>query len=124
MFAQKGSLKTVTVDTINGAETVNFALERITGNYDASIVTLCTQVGGTSDGSLILQGSIDGTTYETLTETTGLIHFWPNDTLTIVDGAEWAIMLISTPFRYYREQGAGTSGDSTLITIKYTLKPH
>ena len=61
-MAQRGTLNTVAVDTIQGAETVNFAIgTTILGSYNSlSITALCTELGGTSDGTLALYGSHDG----------------------------------------------------------------
>ncbi|MCR9066275.1 MAG: hypothetical protein NXI00_20050 [Cytophagales bacterium] len=107
--------RAVTVDTLQGAETVNFG----TMENAKLIQALCTQTGGTSDGSLILQVSLDGTAWTTISETSGIAHFEPNDTLTITNGATYAIW-IDKPFPYARIQGAGTSGDSTRVAIKYS----
>lgn len=102
-------------DTLNGNETVNFA----SMTWPDQVQVLCTQIGGTSDGSLKLEASVDGTSWETITETAGLIHFYPNDTLTIVDAAVWYVTIIDNPFLYCRVKGVGTASDSTLITIKW-----
>ena len=100
-------------DTLQGNETVVFDVMQ-----DAKqIQALCTELGGTSDGTLILKGSVDGTTYVTLSETAGLINFYPNDTLTITDGAAWLVTIQSKLFNYYKVVGAGTASDTTLINI-------
>lgn len=121
--AQKGRVYSVSVDTLNGNETVNFPLASITGSYDVlTIQALCTEVGGTSDGTLILQGSVDGTSYLTIQDATGVLKGYPNDTLTITDGAVVQWVVDETPWNFYRVQGAGTASDSTLITVKYVYK--
>lgn len=102
-------------DTLQGNETVTFDVMQ-----DAKqIQALCTQLGGTSDGTLILKGSVDGTTYVTLSETAGLINFYPNDTLTITNGAAWLVTIQEKLFNYYKVVGAGTASDTTLVTIKW-----
>jgi hypothetical protein len=113
---------TLDVDTLQGAETVNF--EAISSSLAGTIAiqALCTETGGTSDGTLVLQGSVDGTSYVTLTETSGLFTFYPNDTLTITDGAVLQVVVQDSPFAYYRVQGAGTASDSTQVAIKYIPK--
>ena len=121
--AQKGRVYSVAVDTLNGNETVNFTLGQITGGYETlTIQALCTNIGGTSDGTLILQGSVDGTSYLTINDETGVLKGYPNDTLTITDGAvvQWVVQ--DTPWNFYRIQGAGTASDTTLITGKYVYK--
>lgn len=122
-FGQKGRVYSVATDTLNGAETVNFTLSQITGSYPSlSIQALCTNIGGTSDGTLILQGSVDGISYVTMTDATGVLTSYPNDTLTITNGAVVQYIVQDNPFNYYRVQGGGTASDSTLISVKYTYK--
>lgn len=121
--AQRGTVYTLAVDTLQGAETVNFEAIKITGDYNSIVIqALCTQTGGTSDGSLILKGSVDGVTYTTLVTTDNFLYAYPNDTLTITNGASVQWVLDATPFLYYRVTGAGTSGDSTKVAIKYVYK--
>ena len=129
----RGGLGTVSADTLNGNETVNFAVGSFTGTYESiAVVAKCTQVGGTSDGTLTLYGSLDntnwvflngaadsefltaspkasltGTDMNQITITNGLIASW------VVEGA---------PYRYYRVAGVGTASDSTLINITYMYK--
>ena len=56
-FAQRGASNSITADTLNGAETVNFTLaETFTNEHTLCVQALCTQVGGTSDGTLALYG--------------------------------------------------------------------
>lgn len=121
--AQTGTVRTfATNDTLQGAETVNFGPLTISGSYNAlTIQALCTEIGGTADGTLWIDVSVDGTSYETLTESDGA-DFFPNDTLTIVDAAVWTLTIKDAPWKYYKIVGTGTSGDTTLITTKYILK--
>ena len=107
----------VITDTIQGNETVNF--ENMLDAKQVSVV--CTQLGGTSDGALYLQGSSDGVNFVTLTETAGKFNFYSNDTLTIADGATWLIT-IEEAFSYYRVKGTGTASDTTLITINWSKR--
>lgn len=119
----RGDVKSLAVDTLQGNETVNFEAIQLTGDYNSLVIqALCTQTGGTSDGSLILKASVDGTTYTTINTTTDLLAAFPNDTLTITNGASVQWVLGSTPWRYYRVSGAGTVNDSTQVTIKYIIK--
>ena len=103
------------VDTLQGNETVNFA-NLLSAE---AIQVVCAELGGTADGSLRLQASLDGTSFYNVTETSGVYNFYPNDTLTITDGAVWLIDLSNSPFPYHRVVGAGTASDTTEITITY-----
>jgi len=116
LLAFSANSQTVITDTLQGNETVNF-----TGMRGANqIQALCTQIGGTSDGTLILQGSVDGVSYLTVQETTNMFKSYPNDTLTITNGAIWLVDVQNNPFRYYRVVGGGTASDTTLITITWS----
>lgn len=123
-FAQRGAVYTATYDTIIGNETIYTGLIPLSGAYETvTIQALLTQVGGISDGQLILQASVDGTSYINLAPVTGRFDYFPNnDTLTITNGAIQTVTITDNPFNYYRWKGIGTAGDSTLITTKYTFK--
>lgn len=109
-------------DSVNGNETVNF-----TAMTDpVAISILATQTGGTTDGTVTLQGSVDGTTYTTIQPTAGVIYYLPSDTSkltgytwTMTNGASLLIGIEQPFWRYYRVRAAGTVGDSTLVTIKW-----
>lgn len=121
-MAQIGVVKTFDTDTIQGNEYVTFGPVTITGTYESLVIqALCTQLGGTSDGTLILQASVDGTSYNTVTES-NFADFYPNDTLTITNKAIWSAVLKGAPYKYYKVYGDGTPSDTTKVTIKYILK--
>lgn len=130
--AQQGASNTVSVDTLQGAETVNFALSTtFTQKYNLVIQALCTQLGGTSDGTLTLYGSVDGTSYSFINfvnTNVGVASPKASITgadlnqITITNGLVASWVLYDSPYRLYRIVGAGTSGDTTKITIKYTWK--
>jgi len=103
-------------DTLNGAETVVFA-EMLNASQ---VQVLCSNVGGTSDGSIVLKGSVDGVSYVVLDEKSGSVEFYPSDSLTIVDGAVWLVDIKGDVFNYYKVSGSGTASDSTLITINWS----
>jgi hypothetical protein len=105
-------------DVIEGAETVNFTA-MAGANY---IQVLCEDnYGGTSDGLIMLQGSVDGVSYDDLFTND---NYWfssiANDSLTIADNVTWVVDVSKLNFPYYRITGDGTSGDTTLITIKWS----
>lgn len=120
--AQRGYLQTIAQDTVNGNETIYFYTTELIKGGTVSLQALCTQVGGTSDGTIVIEASEDRISWETLTTTAGLFHGFPNDTLTIVNGAVGLWVVENNPFGYLRYKVAGTASDSTLITPKYRPK--
>ena len=131
-YGQRNKVISVTPDTLNGSETVNFDLGTITGTYTSFVVqALCTQVGGTSDGTLTIYGSLDGTSYsfinavgaEVMTASPkASITGADLNQITITNGLVASWVIHESPYKYYRLAGVGTASDSTLITIKYLIK--
>ena len=121
---QRGRVYAASYDSVLAVETVYTGVVAIQSNPDVILIQmLCTDVGGTPDGHVILQGSIDGTSYINLAPETGVLVYRPNnDTLTITAGAIQTIAIYGNPFNYYRWKATGTSGDSTLITTQYIYK--
>lgn len=118
LFTVMGFSQRVVTDTLNAADTVYF-----TQMLDAKQVTVtATNLGGTSDGTLIFQGSSNGTNYATLTSTSGMFAFFPADTMAVTDGAVWIITIKDTPLSYFRVVGYGTASDTTLITIDWSKR--
>jgi len=121
--AQRNSVISLTVDTLQGAETVNFDQITFNAGYQSLVIqALCTELGGTADGNLWLNASVDGTSWVTVSDAAGLIKGFPNDTLTITDGAVWDVVIQDVPFKYYKVVGNGTASDTTKVTIKYIYK--
>ena len=119
------SQRSIAVDTINGNETVSF----VTMNGAKIVQALCTNVGGTSDGTLTLYGSLDGTSWTFINflaadlgtaSPKGSITGADLNQITITDAlvANWVIN--TTKFPYTKIVGVGTASDSTLVTIKYS----
>jgi hypothetical protein len=110
-------------DTLRDTET-DYVYVPNSGGYitetDLTIQMLCTQIGGTSDGTVTLEGSIDGTSYAALPNET--FTDLPVDTATISDGAVLVWEIPRTYFYKYRLKIAGTSGDTTLLSTKYRIK--
>lgn len=122
-FANAQNVYNATADTLQGAETVNLGVVNSSSSSGTLVLqALCTELGGTSDGTLILRGSVDGTSYVDIVETAGVFNFYPNDTLTITDGAVITCVITNSPFGYYLWQGVGTASDTTLVTPKYLPK--
>lgn len=133
IFAQsRNSINTVTVDTLQGSETVNFAIVTLGANYDLlSVTALCTQLGGTSDGTLALYGSFDNTNWVFVNGVGGgVVTASPQasitgadlNQITITSGlvANWVVN--KNPYKYYRIAGVGTVGDTTQVDIKYKFQ--
>lgn len=125
--AQPHTVTSVDVDTLNGAETVYFETENFSfGWEEITIQAACDNVGGTSDGTVSLEGSVDGTDWVPLAEQSGIVHGYAttgeNDSLTITDNANIAWVISGSPFYQYRIKGEGTASDSTLVTVKYIFK--
>ena len=121
--AQIGRVTTITPDTLTAVETEYFAIPSITGSYGSTAIqVLCTQLGGTSDGSALLQGSLDGTSYQTLNAGSTNIDFSTNDTLTITNGVIWLIEITEPAYVNYRIAATGTANDTTLVTTKFIIK--
>ncbi len=131
--AQRGHVYTVDVDTLQGNETVNFAVVTLRSpGYDMlNITALCTQLGGTSDGTLTVYGSLDNTNWTFINgvgggvitaspqaSTTGADLNQVTNTNTLV--ANWIIT--DVPYKYFRVAGVGTSLDTTQVDIKYMYK--
>lgn len=110
-------------DTLRDTETDYIYIPNSGGfisESDVTIQMLCTQIGGISDGTVTLQGSIDGVSYAALPNET--YTDLPVDTATIANAAvlEWPIP--RTYFYKYRLKIEGTSGDTTLLHTVYRIK--
>jgi hypothetical protein len=111
------------VDTLKGADTIYIRTPFLKWNLDyIGLQVKCVELGGTSDGSVYPQASIDDIDYANLVSTDYLVYSFPNDTLTITDGAVglWNILAITN--NYAGIMAVGTVGDTTEITLKYSIK--
>lgn len=119
--------KTVTAteaDSSKGAETDYIYIPNVggfDGVKDLSIQTLCTQLGGTSDGTITIQKSVDGTSYKSMLTSVDTDLIASNDTLTITNGAVLTFRLKTYAYKY-RLKVEGTSGDSTIFVTRYLFK--
>ena len=123
--AQVNRVVTITADTMTKVETEYFAIGPVTGAFKSlAIQSLYTQLGGTSDGTAILQASVDGTSYATIIDNNyeGITFYGDDDTLTVNNGDIWQIEILNPSFQYYRIAATGTANDTTLVTVKYILK--
>jgi len=130
--AQRGRVITFDVDTLQGAETVSFETFKTTGTYNnISVQGVCTELGGTSDGTLSLYGSNDGTNWTLINGVgAGVLTASPLASLadttlnviTITDALVPAWTVNGSPFREWKVVGVGTSGDTTLVNLTVVLK--
>lgn len=129
--AQRQRVITLDVDTLQGNETVSFETIKVTGSYNSiAIQGLCTQLGGTSDGTLTLYGSIDGTNWSFLNGVGGKVIASPKASNTGTDLNQITITNALVPswevegsaMRYYKIVGAGTASDTTKVQLKVVLK--
>jgi hypothetical protein len=118
--------------TVNAQRTITVEVEdnavfnSSTMQDPIEIQVLATNVGGTTDGTVTLQGSVDGTTFQNVQPTAGTYLYFPDDTTdltgytwTMTDAGSLLIGLEKRPFTYYRIQADGTVNDTTTLTIKW-----
>jgi len=119
------SVKASEADTNKNAETDYIYIPAVGGFakvMDLSIQTLCTDAyGGTSDGTITIEKSVDGTSWKSMNTTVDTDLICTNDTFTIV-GAGVARFRLKTYDYMYRLKVVGTSADTTLLTTKYIAK--
>jgi len=126
-FIQAQAYKTVTAteaDQNDGAETDYIYLPNVDWFYsvkDLDIQTLCTQTGGTSDGKITIERSVDKISWKPVLTTIDTDLIAANDTFTIVNAGVSQFRL-KTYWPYYRLKIVGTSGDSTALLTRYNWK--
>lgn len=130
-MAQKGTLKTLNPVVLNGAVTVTSDPVSIQGTYETlSFGIKCNQLGGTSDGTVSVLASNDGTNYFNLNAAHGypiygsplarvsdstavVMQIYPAATLNIV---------LKPAHRYYKLTASGTASDTTSLAITWVYK--
>ena len=106
-----------TNDTITDTGTATLATGGFSVGSNLTIVVTATQLTGTSAGSAVFQGSLDGVTYATIS--TAAV-----DSMTITNGATftWNTKKVdSDGYKYYRALFTGTGTSSTKVTGKYLI---
>jgi hypothetical protein len=123
LSAQNGKVQSITPDTLTAVETEYFVIGPVGTSWDnLTIQALHTQLGGTSDGTGVLQASVDGVSYLTIQDQAGILKGYPNDSVTITNGAVYQWVVSDVPFNYFRYASTGTANDTTLVTVKYIFK--
>jgi hypothetical protein len=120
-FGQRGKPVYLDIDTLKGADTIYVELPKLTGYYSLAWELYFEEVGGTSDGTGVLQAGND-TLYATINTVEGAVTTIPNDTITISDGLLQTYWLYGTPANRFRVELIGTVGDTTRIISNYILK--
>jgi hypothetical protein len=111
------------VDTLKGADTIYIRTPFLKWNLDyIGLQATCRQLGGTSDGYIYPQASIDDIGYVDLISTDYLVYSFPNDTLTIADGTVGLWNILALTNNYAGIMCVGTVGDTTEITLKFSIK--
>jgi len=105
-----------TTDTITNTETlVTFATGELSAGTEVTCVILATRLTGTTAGTAVFEGSIDGTIFadisaastDTMTIVTTGTHAWNTEKLT------------SSGYKYYRINISSTGSHTTEITGSY-----
>jgi len=121
--AQVGEVRSLASGTLTNTATLNSPVITCTSSYNSvTILVKATNVSGTTAGTSILKGSVDGISYVTINNADGLVKGYPNDTLTIANGAIWNMVVQDAPWKYYQISTTGTNTQVTTISYKYILK--
>ena len=129
----KGTTVVQTIDTLKGAETVAFDAIEFRGNYTLVMQALTAEIGGTSDATLFIEGSVDGTSYQRIVwkddnryqffcSDSSLVARQGSEFSSLTDALSCSVSIQSTDFRYYRWKGTGTANDTVSIAPKYIFK--
>lgn len=103
-------------DTITNSATVNVT-QTLASPYDvASFQAVVTKVDGTVAGTVLLQGSNDGTNYVDIS----------TDTLTLTDVATQSYLwsVTDAPYKYYRLKGTGSGTMNAILAGFAVAKRH
>ena len=123
LMGQANVVNSVAVDTVKGAETIYLT---VTPNFSSTnlltVQAVCTQVGGTTDGTIVPQWSLDGVSFDNM-DYIAQGYLYPTDTVTMTNGAVFLWTIKDTPAVKYRLKINGTSGDTTKVAVKYIYKP-
>ena len=127
-LTQNASAQTVVTMGGSAGSVVNTAtayntLEVKQGYATVAIQTVITKVSGTVAGTVTLQGSIDGTNYETVDTnyvSTYTVTYTPTNVAT--NSKVW--LMNRNPYQYYRIKYVGTGTMSATMTSYLVGKPN
>jgi hypothetical protein len=125
LYAQPyGQVYSFAVDSTVDTETIYFTSGPIRSNSNLTIQLYSNERAATTAGSAIVQESINGTSWVTMTHSNSSLQSVTNDTATIVDDA---VEIWNVPITYgykYRLKIVGSGSNSTLHYAKMILKPN
>ena len=79
-------------------------------------------VSGTSAGTVTLEGSINGTSFKTISTVAGKFDFYASDSETIIDTLVMQAAITVSPFGFYRFKMVGAGTQSTTCSFSYLPK--
>lgn len=121
--AQVGEVRSLASGTLTNTATLISPVITCTSSYNAlTIQVKAATVTGTTAGTSILKASVDGTNYVTINNADGLVKGWPNDTLSLSNGAVWNMVIQDAPWKYYQISTTGTNTQVTTVSYKYIYK--
>lgn len=124
--AQRGRLKTIAVDTLQGNENVTFSVIPVTGDYNTLFISAkVDRISTAAGGTLYLKEGLSSATALTINQTTNPnLSAAPNDTLATADVAtQYVNWSIENPAgTNYYVFGDGDANDTIKVTISYFLK--
>lgn len=124
--AQRGRVKTLTVDTLQGNENVTFDAIALTGSYSSVIISAKVErISTAAGGTLTLKSGIDSGSALTINQSTNTnLNAAPNDTLATSDVATQYVNweLVNPAAKNYYVFGDGDADDTVKVTISYMYK--
>lgn len=114
--AQAQSVSQVTIRNTANTDTVVAVLNSTAGYSSLAIQPVVTKVSGTTGGSVVITGSLDGVNYLAISDTL---------TLTNVTTAQTKLWTFSgAPYRYYRVRFITSGSQVNANKLYYIFKKH
>lgn len=124
--AQRGSIRTLPVDTLKGDNNNILASTTVTGDYESLFISVkVDRISTAAGGTLYLKTGMNAASALVVNQTTSpTIEFAPNDTFATTDVATqyWNITLTDPGARYFEVFGDGDASDTVKVTTSYMLK--
>lgn len=125
-MAQRGSLKTLTVDTLKGNNNKTLGVIPITGTFESLFIQVKIDRKSTAaGGTLYLKSGVETAGVLVNNHSTNPAYgFAPNDTLATADVATqyWNIFIPNPEATIYHIFGDGDANDTIIVTTKYFIK--
>lgn len=131
--AQRGAVKTITVDTVMGDEDIYLTAESFTGSYESlTFQLLATRISTAAGGTAYFQGSVDGVSYTNLSwHEGGCLECWFGSSaadsscskaFADVATQTFQVKVDKSPWKYYRWYLDGDASDTVKVLSKYIFK--